>query len=235
MPMKAMQTATLPKCKDRSGRRVRTMRSTLCPTCFKKKVAKSGARSGGNAKGNPGNAGNANAKGNPANAGNANAKGDPGNAGNAKGNPANAGNANAKGNPGNTGNETKGAAKKRAGGRSGLKRSAKIALVVKKRWLDQILAGVKDWEIRGSSTARRGWIHFAESQAGGKLVGRARLVDCLSVRRSSFMKDVSRHCVTSLSEVPYKRIFAWVLKDAERFKRPFVYKHRVGAVIWIKV
>ena len=80
MPMKAMQTATLPKCKDRCGRRVRTMRSTLCPTCFKKKVAKSGARSAGNAKGNPGNAGNA--KGNPANAGNANAKGDPGNAGN---------------------------------------------------------------------------------------------------------------------------------------------------------
>ena len=116
-----------------------------------------------------------------------------------------------------------------------MKRSAKIALVVKKRWLDQILAGAKDWEIRGSSTARRGWIHFAESQAGGKLVGRARLVDCLSVRRSSFMKDVSRHCVTSLSEVPYKRIFAWDLKDAERFKRPFVYKHRVGAVIWIKV
>ena len=116
-----------------------------------------------------------------------------------------------------------------------MKRSAKIALVVKKRWLDQILAGAKDWEIRGSSTARRGWIHFAESQAGGKLVGRARLVDCLSVSRSSFMKDVSRHCVTKLSEVPYKRIFAWVLKDAERFKRPFVYKHRVGAVIWIKV
>jgi len=54
----------------------------------------------------------------------------------------------------NAGNETKGAAKKRAGGRSGLKRSAKIALVVKKRWLDQILAGVKDWEIRGSSTAK---------------------------------------------------------------------------------
>ncbi len=187
------------------------MRSTLCSMCFKKKAAKSGARSAGNAKGNPGNAGNANAKGNPGNAGNA------------------------KGNPGNAGNEKKGAAKKGAGKRSGLKRSAKYALVVKKQWLDRIFAGGKDWEIRGSSTARRGWIHFAESRAGGKLVGRARLVDCLPVPRSSFMEHMSRHYVPSLSEVPYKRIFAWVLKEAERFKKPFVYKHRLGAVIWIKV
>ena len=142
---------------------------------------------------------------------------------------------NANGNAGNAGNAKKGAVKKRAGKRSGLKRSAKYALVVKKRWLDLIVAGDKDWEIRGSSTARRGWIHFAESQAGGKLIGRARLVDCLSVPRSSFMKHVSRHCVTSLSEVPYKSIFAWVLKNAERFKSPFVYKHKQGAVIWIKV
>ena len=63
--------------------------------------------------------------------------------------------------------------KKDAGKRSGLRRSAKKALVVKKKWLDLILAGRKTWEIRGSSTSKRGWIHFAESQAGGKLRGRA--------------------------------------------------------------
>ena len=78
-------------------------------------------------------------------------------------------------------------------------------------------------------------LNFAESRAGGKLVGRARLVDCLPVPRSSFMEHMSRHYVPSLSEVPYKRFFAWVLKEAERFKKPFVYKHRRGAVIWIKV
>ena len=106
---------------------------------------------------------------------------------------------------------------------------------MKKKWLALMLTGEKDWEIRGSSTARRGWIHFAESQAGGKLVGRARLVDCLLVSRSSFMKHVGRHCVPSLAEVPYKRIFAWVLTNAQRFKRPFLYKHRLGAVIWAEV
>ena len=189
MPMKAMRMTTLRKCKSRCGRRVQTMRSKLCPTCFARKAAKCGARSAGNAKGNPGNAGN----------------------------------------------RKKGATKKHAGKRSGLKRSARYALVVKKQWLDRIFAGDKDWEIRGSSTTRRGWIHFAESQAGGMLVGRARLVNCLSIPRSSFMKHADRHCVASLSEVPYKRIFAWVLKAPERFKRPFVYKHKPGAVIWCEV
>ena len=129
----------------------------------------------------------------------------------------------------------RGYAKKRAGKRSGLKRSAKYALVVKKHWLDLILRGEKDWEIRGSSTARRGWIHFAESKAGGKLVGHARLVDCFPVARRAFIKHVGRHRVASLSEVPYKRIFAWVFADAKRFKKPFLYNHQEGAVIWVRV
>ncbi len=129
-----------------------------------------------------------------------------------------------------------GPAKKRAGKRSGLKRSAKVALVVKKEWLDRILAGEKDWEIRGEKTTRLNcWIHFAESKAGGKLVGRARVVACKHLAKSSFMKYVEHHCVTSLSDVKYKKIFAWVLEGAERFKRPFEYKHQQGAVKWVRV
>ena len=142
---------------------------------------------------------------------------------------------NVKGNPGNAGNVKQGASKRRAGRRSGLKRSAKHALVVKKKWLDKILNGTKDWEIRGCSTQKRGWTHFAESQAGGKLVGRARLVNCKEVPTKDFMKHKKHHCVTDMKDVPYKRIFAWVVERAERFKKPFVYKHRTGAVIWVKV
>ena len=116
-----------------------------------------------------------------------------------------------------------------------MRRSAKRALVVKKRWLDLILAGQKKWEIRGSSTAKRGWIHFAESRAGGKLVGRVRLVNCKRVPNSDFLKHTKHHCVTDMKDVPYKHIFAWVVEQAERFQKPFVYKHRKGAVIWVKV
>ena len=198
-----MKRADLPHCQNRCGRRVRTMWSKLCRSCFKKKAAASGAQSAGNAE--------------------------------AKGKPRNAGNAEAKGKPRNAGNKKKGIIKKAAGKRSGLKRSARVALVVKKQWVDKILAGEKDWEIRGCATARRGWIHFAESKAGGTLVGRARLVDCIRVPKAMFKSHVRRHCVTNVSDVPYKSIFAWVFEDAERFAKPFAYKHSPGAVIWVKV
>ena len=134
-----------------------------------------------------------------------------------------------------SGNNTRGTRKRMAGKRSGIKRCARHALVVKKQWVDKILAGEKDWEIRGCATARRGWIHFAESKAGGTLVGRARLVDCIRVPKAMFKSHVRRHCVTNVSDVPYKSIFAWVFEDAERFAKPFAYKHSPGAVIWVKV
>ena len=150
---------------------------------------------------------------------------------NARGSIGNIGNKNARGSIGNAGNMKKGRTKKRAGHRSGIKRSAKYALVVKKQWLDLILAKEKDWEIRGCATNRRGWIHFAESQAGGKLIGRARLVDCVALQRKSFQTHYAHHRVSDISMVPYKTIYAWVLEDAERFVAPFKYFHQVGAVI----
>jgi len=147
----------------------------------------------------------------------------------------NAGNASASGSLGNAGNIKKGKTKKSVGERSGARRSAKQALVVKRKWLDLILAGRKTWEIRRTSTTKRGWIHFAESQAGGKLMGRARLVKCLRIARKSFMRHYKQHCVPSLSMVPYDTPYAWVLEDVERFKLPFDYEHKQGAVIWVDV
>ena len=156
--------------------------------------------------------------------------------GNSQGNPGNAGNLYARGSASNAGNARKGAVKKHAGKRSGIRRSARQALVVKKVWLDLILSGRKTWEIRGMTTSKRCWIHFAESQAGGLLVGRARLVDCipLSARtEAAFKKDFTRHRVPSLKMVSYKKPHAWVLENAERFAKPFTYEHRKGAVIWV--
>ena len=129
----------------------------------------------------------------------------------------------------------KGKVKKDAGKRSGLRRSAKKALVVKKKWLDLILAGQKTWEIRGSSTSTRGWVHFAESQSGGKLRGRARLVNCFPLPKDSFQLYYKKHCVPSLTMVPYKTVYAWVFEDAEEFEKPFEYEHKLGAVIWVNV
>ena len=184
------------------GRKAKSLRATLCESCFKANAA----TCGGHGKG-----------------GNLRAKGAAGNRGNVEGNK------------GNAGNTKTGIAKKRAGKRSGVKRSSKVALVVKKQWLDKILSGEKDWEIRSSNTSRRGWIHFAESRAGGKLLGRAQLVDSFELTKTEFTAQKIHHCVHHLSEVPYKRMFAWVLENAERFDKPFEYVHTPGAVIWVRV
>ena len=171
------------------GRKAKSLRATLCESCFKARAARSGAQSGGNVKGNKGNAGNTKT----------------------------------------------GIAKKRAGTRSVVKRSSKVALVAKKQWLDEILSGEKDWEIRSSNTSRRGWIHFAESRAGGRLLGRAQLVDSFELTKTEFTAQKIHHCVPRLSEVPYKQMFASFLKNAERFEKPFEYEHTPGAVIWVRV
>ena len=66
-------------------------------------------------------------------------------------------------------------------------------------------------------------------------MGGARQVDGFELPESDFAKRRGRHCVLRLSEVSYKRMFAWVLENAERFEKPFAYEHKPGAVIWVRV
>ena len=124
--------------------------------------------------------------------------------------------------------------KKSAGQRSGVRRSAKSALAVEKKGLDLILAGRKTWEIRGSSTSKRGQIHLAESQAGGKLMGRACLVDCFPISPKTFKQHHKHHCVSSWAMIPYQKPHAWVLEDVERYEKPFEYDPKRGDMSWVQ-
>ena len=138
------------------------------------------------------------------------------------------------GNPGNAGNSLTGVHKRLAGQRSGLRRSSVVALTIKKEWLDLILAGKKTWEIRGTPTQRRGYIHFAES-GSGRLRGRCKLVACQRLERSTFMQHQSCHRVPDVNMVKYKNIWAWILEGAEPYDTPFEYSHKQGAVIFVTV
>ena len=133
------------------------------------------------------------------------------------------------------GNRKTGSSKRAAGKRSGLKRCANYCLVVKKEWLDLILSGAKDWEIRGHETKRRGWFHFAESGSGGKLVGRARLVDCFRITKKMFKENFHHHRVPQWTQVSYKNVYAWSLKSVQRFRKPLSYQLKQGPVIWVKL
>ena len=90
-------------------------------------------------------------------------------------------------------------------------------------------------EIRSSRTRHRGWVFFAQSKATGQLLGRARLVDCFELSADTFEAHAHRHGVAAWSSLTYKRAFAWVLEQAERFEKPFAYAHRPGAVVWVNV
>ena len=120
-----------------------------------------------------------------------------------------------------------------AGRRSGHRRKAEMALVIKGHWLDKILAGKKTWEIRSSATCRRGWIHLAKS-GSKELCGGANLVGCRKISRRNFTKFKKQHCVPSLSNVPYKTIWAWILEDAVAYTTNFDYVHTQGAVIFVR-
>ena len=133
------------------------------------------------------------------------------------------------------GNHQIGKTKKNAGRQSGIKRSSNAALVIRKKWLDLILAKKKTWELRSQPTSRRGWIHLAEASRGGILPGRARIIDCFRLRKNVFTKNFTKHRVQSATILQYKKIFAWVLADVQRFGKPFKYKHPRGAVTWVTI
>ena len=176
-----------------------------------------GFKSGGG-----GTFGNAGGHGQKGNAGNANAHGKKGNAG-------------GHGQKGNVGNVLKGITKKKAGARSGLKQATKNLLIVKNPWLEKILSGTKIWEIRGSSTQKRGLIHLGLSGSGGKILGCARLIDCLPLSREELWAQADKHCIEDCNIVRYRKIYAWVLKDARRHEPPLRYTHVKGAITWIKL
>jgi len=109
-----------------------------------------------------------------------------------------------------------------------------MALTIKKEWLDLILAKRKTWEIRGTPTQRRGFIHFVES-GSGQLRGRAKLIDCRQLDRRTLMEHKNFHQLPNAEMVKYKNIWAWILEEAEPYDMPFDYSHKQGAVIFVTV
>jgi hypothetical protein len=109
------------------------------------------------------------------------------------------------------------------------------ALIIRKPWLDRILAGSKTWEIRGSRTKLRGTIGLIESRSG-TIVGLCELVDCRGpLTAAEFRRNASKAGMTPAGATlgGYKDTFAWIIANARRLKTPVPYKHPSGAVIWV--
>lgn len=109
-------------------------------------------------------------------------------------------------------------------------------LVIKKQWLDLILSGNKTWEIRGSNTKIRSEIALIQS-GSGQVIGKAELIHSRLLTMEEYQSAENFHCIPEelRKEAPYKKIYAWELRNAIRFNEPVHYKHPQGAVIWVNL
>ena len=100
--------------------------------------------------------------------------------------------------------------------------------------MDLILSGKKIWEIRGSNTKTRGKIELIQS-GSGLVVGCCEIVDCIELSYCDFQNSINKHQVKIVNDLPYKRKYAWVINNPQKYETPRKYKHPIGAIIWVKV
>jgi len=107
------------------------------------------------------------------------------------------------------------------------------ALIIMKDPMDEILSGKKTWEIRSRNCHKRGLIALIESKSG-TIVGTAEIVDSigpLSIAEYNRNLDKSRD-IKRRRDTKDDNYYAWVLKNAKRFKEPVKYKHKNGIITW---
>jgi hypothetical protein len=107
-------------------------------------------------------------------------------------------------------------------------------LIIKQPWIDYILDGKKIWEIRGSKTNIRGKIELIQS-GSGLIVGTCEIVDCIELSLSDYQNNITKHNIKNVFTMPYKKTYAWVISNAQRYDSPRKYKHPNGAIIWVNL
>ncbi|QUS35561.1 ASCH domain-containing protein [Falsirhodobacter algicola] len=109
-------------------------------------------------------------------------------------------------------------------------------LIIDTPWIDRIVEGVKDWEMRSQSTSVRGWIGLIR-KGSGQVVALARLVDCGKALNLEEMVAAEMH-----HRIPERMIrsgevakwcIPWKLADIHPLACPVPYEHKSGAVIWV--
>jgi|CXWL01.1.fsa_nt_gi hypothetical protein len=107
-------------------------------------------------------------------------------------------------------------------------------LCIKKEPLDRILAGTKTWEIRGKATTKRGPVALIQS-GSGELVGVCGIVGVVGPLSLAELQRNTRKAGFRADTLEYQTTYAWVLRNARRFRKPIPYRHPQGAVIWVKL
>lgn len=110
-------------------------------------------------------------------------------------------------------------------------------LIIADPWIGYILEGSKTWEMRSSGASHRGW--FALIWKGTSAIyGVARLTDVgTPLPPEEMIATFERHRIPEhmiRSGEVAKWNTPWKLTDVRRFNSPIPYRHRNGAVTWVK-
>jgi hypothetical protein len=111
------------------------------------------------------------------------------------------------------------------------------ALLVRRPWIDMILAGKKTWEMRGARTSIRGRIGLIASRSG-TVIGVCDLIDCIGPLTAEQFRKNAKKAGMLPSEATlgyYRQTYAWVLEKPRILKQPVPYSHPSGAVIWVRL
>lgn len=109
-------------------------------------------------------------------------------------------------------------------------------LVIDARWLDLILTGQKNWEMRGQRCLKREWIGLI--QKGSKtVIGVCRVVgergplDLAEMTATYEMHRIPLEEIQEAYDRGWRR--AWVLGDVHKLRKLIPYHHRGGAQKWV--
>ncbi len=124
------------------------------------------------------------------------------------------------------------------------------ALVIKERWCDRIFDNNKVWELRGTECVKHLNERIFIAQSGSsRLVGEVTIINsfCVGIcdengqyqplpQPENFFLDpgnMAKHQVADVSEVQYRKVYAWVLHAAMRYEAQTPYIHQIGQVGWV--
>jgi len=110
------------------------------------------------------------------------------------------------------------------------------ALIIRKPWIDRILAGEKTWELRTKRTGKRGVIALIEG-GSGLIRGLCVLEDCLPPQSEAMLlESVAFHGVRE-EEIEGAMAAGWrvpwVLNSVCALPAPIPYRHPSGCVTWV--
>jgi hypothetical protein len=111
------------------------------------------------------------------------------------------------------------------------------ALIIDEPWINKILNGEKDWEMRSSGTTHRGLFGLIK-KGSGKVFGVANLTGISGPYDSEGLaQNADHHRVDSqrYNDPAYKWRYAWELSNIQRLDTPVDYIHKSGAVIWVRL